>query len=137
VDRGPRPGAATAARLDSSQLPDRDPPVLDYLLDRRYPWTAICAERLGVAPQQVVDERNLIVHTNEFEADPSRRPLSRDELVTFFDFCDAEAAGRRALRPREIARGAARRGAVQDDLRVGPAPPGGRSAPASSYASVC
>jgi integrase/recombinase XerC len=70
----------------------------DYLLDRRYPWTAICAERLGVAPRQIVGERNLIVHTNEFEGDPSRRPLSRDELVAFFDFCDAQVAGRRALR---------------------------------------
>jgi integrase/recombinase XerC len=40
----------------------------------------------------------LIVHTNEFEGDPSRRPLSRDELVAFFDFCDAQVAGRRALR---------------------------------------
>jgi integrase/recombinase XerC len=70
----------------------------DYLLDRRYPWTAICAERLGVAPRQIVDERNLIVHTNEFEGERSRRPLSRDELVAFFDFCDAQVAGGRALR---------------------------------------
>jgi integrase/recombinase XerC len=70
----------------------------DYLLDRRYPWTAICTERLGAAPRQIVDERNLIVHTNEFEGDPTRRPLSRDELVAFFDFCDAQVAGRRALR---------------------------------------
>ncbi len=70
----------------------------DFLIDRRYPWTAICSERLGAAPQQIVDERNLIVHTNEFEADPSRRPLSRAELEAFFDHCDAQVAGRRALR---------------------------------------
>jgi integrase len=70
----------------------------DYLLDRRYSWSAICAQRLGATPRQIVDERNLIIHTNEFEGDPRRRPLSRDELVAFFDFCDAQVAGRRALR---------------------------------------
>jgi integrase len=51
----------------------------EYLIDRRYPWVAICRERLGAAPQQIVDERNLIVHVAEFEADPRRRPLSREE----------------------------------------------------------
>lgn len=69
----------------------------DYVLDRRYPWTTICVERLGACPRQIVDERNLIIHVNEFEADPRRRPLSRDELVAFFDFCDEQVAGRRAL----------------------------------------
>jgi hypothetical protein len=46
----------------------------EYLLDRRYPWVAICTGRLGAVPQQIVDERNLIVHVAEFEADPGRRP---------------------------------------------------------------
>jgi len=55
----------------------------DYLCDRRYPWTAICAERLGCGPEQIVDERNLIVHVAEFEAHPGRRPLSRQELRAF------------------------------------------------------
>ncbi len=64
----------------------------DFVGDRRYPWIAICSERLGRCPQQIVDERNLIVHTNEFEADPSRRPLSRKELEAFFDHCDAQVA---------------------------------------------
>jgi hypothetical protein len=97
-----------------------------HLLDRRYPWTAICAERLGVAPRQIVDERNLIVHTNEFEGDPSRRPLSRDELVAFFDFYDAQVAGRRALRRKGSLAALRDAALVQDDLRVGAAPPGGR-----------
>ena len=70
----------------------------DYLCDRRYPWAAICAERLGCRPEQIVDERNLIVHVAEFEAHPGRRPLSRQELQAFFDHCDAWVSGRRALK---------------------------------------
>lgn len=70
----------------------------EYVIDRRYPWVAICRERLGAAPQQIVDERNLIVHVAEFEADPRRRPLSREELQAFFDHCDARVAGRHALK---------------------------------------
>ncbi len=76
----------------------------DFLVDRRYPWTAICTERLGRCPQQIVDERNLIVHTNEFEADPSRRPLSRAELEAFFDHCDAQVAGRARCGARDRSR---------------------------------
>ena len=49
-------------------------------------------------PQQIVDERNLIVHVAEFEAHPGRRPLSRQELQAFFDHCDAQVSGRRALK---------------------------------------
>jgi hypothetical protein len=37
----------------------------DYLTDRRYPWVAICTDRLGCRPEQIVDERNLIVHVAE------------------------------------------------------------------------
>lgn len=97
----------------------------DYLLDRRYPWTAICSQRLDIWPRQIVDERNLIVHTNEFEADPGRRPLSRDELVAFFDHCDAQVSGRRAP-AQGLAGGTPGRCAVQDDLRLGAAPPRSR-----------
>jgi len=70
----------------------------EYLLDRRYPWHAICCERLDCEPVQIVDERNLIIHTGDFEADPARRPLTRDELQAFFDHCDAQVSGRRALK---------------------------------------
>jgi hypothetical protein len=49
-------------------------------------------------PLQIVDERNLIVHVAEFEADLGRRPLSREELQAFFDHCDAQVSGRHALK---------------------------------------
>ncbi len=71
---------------------------MEYVIDRRYPWVAICSDRLGSWPQQVVDERLSIVHRSEFEGDPGRRPLSREELQAFFDHCDAQVAGRRALK---------------------------------------
>jgi len=42
----------------------------DYVTDRRYPWVAICTERLGCRPEQIVDERNLIVHVAELRRTP-------------------------------------------------------------------
>jgi len=71
---------------------------MEYLLDARYPWRVICQQRLGAAPQQVIDERILIRHRGEFEGDPRRRPLTREELVAFFAHCDAQVIGRRALK---------------------------------------
>ena len=70
---------------------------LDYLIDERYPWAAICEREFEGRPVQVIDERNRIAHVVEFEGDPGRRPLSREELAMFFDFCDAQVARRRRL----------------------------------------
>jgi integrase/recombinase XerC len=69
---------------------------LDYLIDERYPWVAICEAEFGVRPVQVIDERNAIAHVVEYEGRAGRRPLSREELVMFFDHCDARVADRRA-----------------------------------------
>lgn len=71
---------------------------VEYLLDRRYPWALICEQRLGHAPQRIVDERNLIRHGSDYEGDPGRRPLTRVELVALFEHCDAQVTGRRALK---------------------------------------
>ena len=46
---------------------------LDYLTDERYPWAAICEVEFGVRPVQVIDERNAIAHTVEYEGRPGRR----------------------------------------------------------------
>jgi integrase/recombinase XerC len=43
-------------------------------------------------------EENSIVHLTEFEGQPSVRPLTREELVVFFDFCDARVNELRRLR---------------------------------------
>jgi integrase/recombinase XerC len=69
---------------------------LEYVTDERYPWAAICEREFGRRPVQVIDERNRIAHVAEFEGDPARRPLTRAELVMFFDHCDAQVHRRRA-----------------------------------------
>ena len=69
---------------------------LDYLTDERYPWVAICEVEFGVRPVQIIDERNAICHVVEYEGRPGRRPLTREELVMFFDHCDARVSDRRA-----------------------------------------
>lgn len=71
---------------------------LEYLTDERYPWVAICEAQFGVRPVQVLDERNTIRHVVDYEGRPGRRPLTREELVMFFDYCDARVSDRRARR---------------------------------------
>lgn len=70
---------------------------LEYLSDERYPWAAICERELGCRPVQLIDERNRITHVAEFEGTPGRRPLSREELVLFFDYCDEQVHRHRSL----------------------------------------
>jgi integrase len=70
---------------------------LEYLSDERYPWVAICEREFGRRPVQLIDERNRITHVAEFEGDPSRRPLTREELVLFFDYCDEQVHRHRVL----------------------------------------
>jgi integrase/recombinase XerC len=71
---------------------------LGFLADGRYPWQVVCLHEFGRAPRQLFDERNLIIHIDDWEGDPRRRALARDELQAFFDYCDAQVAGRRASR---------------------------------------
>jgi len=71
---------------------------MDYLTDERYPWVAICEREFGVRPVQILFEENSISHLTEFEGQPSVRPLTREELVVFFDFCDLRVRQLRRLR---------------------------------------
>jgi len=71
---------------------------LEYLTDERYPWLAICEREFGRRPVQVIDERNSIVHLSDYEGAPGRRPMTREELIMFFDHCDARVQVRRSLR---------------------------------------
>jgi len=59
-----------------------------YLTDRRYGWDELCEQRFGTYPVQVFHEWNTAAHRAEVEARPENRPLSRDELQAFFDYCD-------------------------------------------------
>jgi integrase len=69
-----------------------------YLTDERYPWVAICEHEFGVRPVQILFEENSIVHLTEFEGQPEVRPFTREELVVFFEFCDARVRELRRLR---------------------------------------
>lgn len=73
---------------------------LGYVSDLRYGWVDICEARFGTPPAQVFHEWNTAVHRSDSEARPGRRPLSREELQSFFDYCDdavaaAERSGRK------------------------------------------
>ena len=62
----------------------------DYLIDERYGWVAICLQRFGAAPVQILHEWNSVVHVNEYEGQPGRRALNYDEVQALFDAADAE-----------------------------------------------
>ena len=63
----------------------------EFLLDGRYGWARLCAERFGEAPQQVFHEHNSVVHVAEYEGDPRRRPLTYGEVQSLFDAADGLA----------------------------------------------
>ena len=67
----------------------------EFAADRRYPWPVICEREFGRAPAQLFDERNMVAHLDEFEGDPARRPLTVDELDSFFSACEARIGSAR------------------------------------------
>jgi integrase/recombinase XerC len=70
---------------------------MDYLSDVRYPWVGICECEFGCRPVQILFEENLIRRVSDFEGDPARRPLTREELTVFFDYCDERVRTLRRL----------------------------------------
>jgi site-specific recombinase XerD len=69
---------------------------LDYVVDARYGWAAECEARFGTHPVQICHEWNTAVHVADYEGRPGRRPFTRAELQTLFDFADARVAAIRA-----------------------------------------
>jgi site-specific recombinase XerD len=66
---------------------------LEFVCDPRYGWAEVCEARFGTHPVQVFHEWNTAVHHSESEGRPDRRPLSREELQRFFDYCDERVTG--------------------------------------------
>ncbi|PAK92573.1 MULTISPECIES: tyrosine-type recombinase/integrase [Brevibacterium] len=60
-----------------------------FLADARYRWHEVCERYFGEHPVQVFHEWNTVIHRSEYEGRPGNRPLSREELQAFFDYCDA------------------------------------------------
>jgi site-specific recombinase XerD len=75
---------------------------VDYVLDARYGWPETCQQRFGMRPQQVFHELNSVVHVTEYEGQPSRRPLTYDEVQALFDAADDRARGARRLRRKGV-----------------------------------
>jgi site-specific recombinase XerD len=63
-----------------------------YIADSRYQWGEVCEERFGTHPVQVFHEWNTLIRRSEYEGRPGKRPLTRDELQGFFDYCDQRVA---------------------------------------------
>lgn len=60
----------------------------EYLQNPSYEWVERCLARWGDPPQQVCHEWNTTRHIEEYEADPERRELTRDELRVLFNVAD-------------------------------------------------
>jgi integrase/recombinase XerC len=67
-----------------------------YIADPRYHWAEVCEQQFRAHPVQVFHEWNTVVHRSEFEGRPGNRPLSREELQTFFDYCDTRVGAVRS-----------------------------------------
>lgn len=68
----------------------------DYLTSPHYHWVQECEKRFGTHPIQVCHEWNTSAHLHDYEGDPDRRPLTREECQTLFDYADDRVE--RALR---------------------------------------
>jgi site-specific recombinase XerD len=88
---------ATPLRLSTARNYEIDIRMFcEYLLDQRYGWIAECTQQFGQTPQQVFHEDNSIIHVGEYEGDPTRRPLTYDEVQALFDAADARVGVIRA-----------------------------------------
>ena len=63
-----------------------------YISDSRYQWGEVCERHFGTHPVQVFHEWNTMIHRSEYEGRPGNRPLTREELQAFFDYCDDQVA---------------------------------------------
>ncbi|WP_197493591.1 tyrosine-type recombinase/integrase [Paenarthrobacter nicotinovorans] len=66
----------------------------DFLCSPHYGWVEECERRFGTHPVQVCTEWNTTRHLQDYEGNPRRRPLTRAELQTFFDYADQQVGVR-------------------------------------------
>ncbi|WP_029892904.1 tyrosine-type recombinase/integrase [Nocardia brasiliensis] len=60
----------------------------DYLIRPEYHWVAECLERFGTHPVQICFEWNTRAHLANYEGNPDRRPMTREEVQQLFDYAD-------------------------------------------------
>ena len=68
-----------------------------FVTDPTYGWAQECEDRFGSHPVQIINEVNSAAHVSEVEAEPSKRPFTREELQALFDHADEQVATKRAL----------------------------------------
>lgn len=61
----------------------------DYVLAPQYGWVGTCADLFGTHPTRICFESNTIAHLLDYEGNPERRPLTREELQQLFDYADS------------------------------------------------
>ena len=59
-----------------------------YLIAPQYRWAEECQARFGTHPVRICFESNTTAHLVDYEGDPDRRPMTREELQRFFDYAD-------------------------------------------------
>jgi len=59
-----------------------------YLVAPQYRWAEECQARFGTHPARICFESNTTAHLVDYEGDPDRRPMTREELQRFFDYAD-------------------------------------------------
>ncbi|WP_280784956.1 tyrosine-type recombinase/integrase [Rhodococcus opacus] len=62
----------------------------DYLSSPSYDWVHECEKRFGTFPVQICHEWNTAPHLVDYEGRPERRPLTREEIQSLFDYADAQ-----------------------------------------------
>ena len=60
----------------------------DFITSPHYQWADECENRFATQPTQVCHEWNTIAHLTDYEGQPGRRPLTREECQALFDFAD-------------------------------------------------
>lgn len=60
---------------------------MDFLVNPIYGWQDVCKAYFNTFPVQIITEHNSASHKSS-ETDPAKRPLTYDELQTFFDCLD-------------------------------------------------
>jgi site-specific recombinase XerD len=66
----------------------------DYICSPHYGWAAECEAHFRTHPVQVCHEWNTLHHLQDYEGNPRRRPMTRDELQLLFDRADHEVSQR-------------------------------------------
>lgn len=69
----------------------------NYLTDPAYGWAAVCEQRFGTHPVQVINEVNAAVHVADVESEPVKRAFTRVELQALFNYADEQVDRKRAL----------------------------------------